>query len=221
MRRARWLVAIPVAGVIHAVVLLPGDSHRHATVEFQRGQAVATQLMMLTTPPTPPPPPKDTPQPVEEIEPIQPPPLLADTDPSPIAQPIQPKRVDTPVEATLPTATSAAAVQPSTPPTASKPSETAAARLPGVTQPAISNSTITPIYPRLSRRHGEEGEVHVQVTLTAHGEVQSTRVVRSSEHPRLDAAAITAVKSATFQPALSDGQPASDTLMLRFQFQLK
>ncbi|MDP3663395.1 MAG: TonB family protein, partial [Nitrosomonas sp.] len=52
-----------------------------------------------------------------------------------------------------------------------------------------------PIYPAISRRMGEEGKLVLRVELDETGHIDEAKVINSSGYDRLDAAALTAVKS--------------------------
>lgn len=78
-----------------------------------------------------------------------------------------------------------------------------------------------PAYPRLSRRLGETGLVVLRVELDETGRVVAAQVKRSSGSPRLDAAALTAVRSWRCQPARRDGQPVRAVATQPFNFTLE
>ena len=62
-----------------------------------------------------------------------------------------------------------------------------------------------PVYPRESRKNGEEGVVTVAAKISRDGHVLSLFVKKSSSYDRLDAAAISAVKEWKFRPAMLAG----------------
>ena len=78
-----------------------------------------------------------------------------------------------------------------------------------------------PTYPRYSRRHGEEGTVVIAVEIKASGRAGKAEVVESSGYPRLDRAAIKAVRSARFIPAKLAGKAVTSTKRLSFTFRLE
>ena len=84
----------------------------------------------------------------------------------------------------------------------------------------VFQGTCKPRYPRYSRMHGEEGTVVLEWEILASGACGAIRVVRSSGHPRLDRAAIEALRNATFAPAVSAGRPVDSTKRLAFTFRL-
>ena len=77
-----------------------------------------------------------------------------------------------------------------------------------------------PDYPRRARRAGLEGSVDCLLVVEADGRVSSVRVVRSSGHAILDAAAVEALHRWVFQPGLSAGLPGRREVEHRVTFQL-
>jgi len=97
-----------------------------------------------------------------------------------------------------------------------QPVTAAATDLPtGVPRPV---STPQPEYPRASIRRGERGEVLLLVKVGANGRVDGVDVVSSSQHRRLDRAAVSAVRRWRFEPAMRDGQPVAGELRIPFSF---
>ncbi|MDP9046252.1 MAG: TonB family protein, partial [Pseudomonadota bacterium] len=64
-----------------------------------------------------------------------------------------------------------------------------------------------PDYPSLSRRLGETGRVLVRVDIDAEGRTREVALLRSSGYPRLDEAALRAVRKARFRPHVEGGEP--------------
>ncbi|TDR82847.1 energy transducer TonB [Paludibacterium purpuratum] len=64
-----------------------------------------------------------------------------------------------------------------------------------------------PDYPALSRRLGEEGTVLLSVLILADGRVAEVALARSSGYPRLDAAALAAVRRWHYRPARRGAEP--------------
>ena len=79
---------------------------------------------------------------------------------------------------------------------------------------------LRPVYPRSSRRRGEEGEVSLEVDVAADGAVADVRVVRSSGVAALDNAALQAMARAKFKPAMHDGLPVCATVTQVVSFRL-
>lgn len=63
------------------------------------------------------------------------------------------------------------------------------------------------VYPVVSRRLGEQGEVLLGLHVLADGRIAEVEVRRSSGHPRLDRAAMDAARRWRLLPARRDGQP--------------
>jgi protein TonB len=78
-----------------------------------------------------------------------------------------------------------------------------------------------PPYPPLSRRLGETGKVVLRVDLDETGRVSAAQVISSSGFNRLDAAALTAVKSWRCAPAQRDGQAVRSVATQPFKFTLE
>jgi len=78
-----------------------------------------------------------------------------------------------------------------------------------------------PRYPPASRRMGEAGTVVLRVELDERGNVDAARVHSSSNHSRLDEAAVAAVKTWRCTPAHRDGQPVRATALQPFNFILQ
>ena len=78
-----------------------------------------------------------------------------------------------------------------------------------------------PAYPPLSRRLGEEGKVVLRVELDEQGNISSTRLATASGFPRLDEAALAAVKTWRCTPARRDGQPVRAVALQPFKFILE
>lgn len=78
-----------------------------------------------------------------------------------------------------------------------------------------------PAYPPLSRRLGEEGKTVLRVELDAQGAISAAQVTASSGFPRLDEAALAAVKTWRCTPAQRDGQPVRAVALQPFKFLLQ
>ncbi len=97
----------------------------------------------------------------------------------------------------------------------------AAPRQAKVDAPPRPKRTIKPEYPDGSRRRGEQGDVTVELVISAAGEVVSAAVKNSSGFSELDAAALKTVRAARFTPAKSNGRSVSASARLTLKFQLK
>lgn len=183
---------------------------------------------MPPAPPAPPTPPTDTPPPpVPQPVPHVPAPRSeASRAPAVLATPTQAAAAvaattQTPVvpnEAPAPVASPAAAVvapaaAPAAPPAPAAPKTLPSSAVRYLVPPVLS-------YPRASRELGESGVVRLRVLVDEQGRPREVEVAKSSGHPRLDQAALQAMRAARFQPHLEDGQPRSVWVLAPLNFQL-
>ena len=172
------------------------------------------------------PPPKTIEQPVAKPIPVPPRPQpVAAPAPSPQPQP-SPSKVSAPTEVAQ-----AAPVTPVSAPTApTPPAPPAPAPAPVVTAPSRTDVSIPasysasnqkPIYPNMSKRLGEQGTVVLRVLVKADGNAGEVEVKSSSSYPRLDQAAIEAVKQWRFNPAKIDGKAIDEWYQVPIPFKLQ
>lgn len=170
--------------------------------------------------------PKTIEQPVAKPIPVPPRPQpVAAPAPSPQPQP-SPSKVSAPTEVAQ-----AAPVAPvSTPPTPPAPPAAAPTPAPVVTAPSRTDVSIPasysasnqkPIYPNMSKRLGEQGTVVLRVLVKADGNAGEVEVKSSSSYPRLDQAAIDAVKTWRFNPAKIDGKAIDEWYQVPIPFKLQ
>jgi len=76
-------------------------------------------------------------------------------------------------------------------------------------------------YPSFSKRSGEQGAVVVQLIIDESGNVQDTKILRSSSLPRLDRAAIVIGQRYRFKPFHLNGKPVKISTNLLIRFSLK
>ncbi|MGA9640728.1 MAG: energy transducer TonB [Terriglobales bacterium] len=76
-----------------------------------------------------------------------------------------------------------------------------------------------PVYTQEARNLKVEGEVLLEVSFGANGQLQVNRVVRGLGHG-LDEAAVAAAKRMRFKPAMRNGQPVDSTAVVHVVFQL-
>jgi protein TonB len=83
--------------------------------------------------------------------------------------------------------------------------------MPGANNPS-------PPYPWEARTRGQQGVTRLRLRVTPDGRVLEARILESSGHESLDAAAIAAVRRWRFEPALRDGVPvfANATVTITF-----
>ena len=80
---------------------------------------------------------------------------------------------------------------------------------------------IVPVYPRSARRRGREGVVTVEISVSDSGEVSGVEVIAGSGYRDLDSAAVSAVRTARFAPAIENGVRVQGSLRLTFEFKLR
>jgi periplasmic protein TonB len=76
-------------------------------------------------------------------------------------------------------------------------------------------------YPAASRRFGEQGRVSVRVRVNESGQPDAMQVVRSSGYPRLDDAALDAVRATRFHPYTQDGRAMPFWVVMPLIFELE
>lgn len=161
-----------------------------------------TEALVKPEPPSPrPAPPKPAPAPREIPKPLPPTPS---GPPSPRAVTPPPERPVAQQAAAQPATDSAPPAATSAPQAEAK--EVAQAVTPPRSDAAHLNNPPPP-YPSLSRRLHEEGRVLLDVYILADGRVGETRLRRSSGHPRLDEAALDAVRRWRYVPARRGDEP--------------
>lgn len=84
----------------------------------------------------------------------------------------------------------------------------------------LSQPNQKPIYPNMSKRLGEQGTVVLRVMVKADGNAGKVEVKSSSSYPRLDQAAIDAVKTWRFNPPKVDGKAIDGWYVIPFPFKL-
>ena len=173
--------------------------------------------------------PKTIEQPVAKPTPVPPRPQpVAAPAPTPQPQPL-PSKVTTPTEVAQ--AAPVAPVSAPTAPTPPAPTRVEAPPAPApVTAPSRTDVSIPasysasnqkPIYPNMSKRLGEQGTVVLRVLVKADGSAGEVEVKSSSSYPRLDQAAIDAVKTWRFNPAKIDGKATDEWYQVPIPFKLQ
>lgn len=163
------------------------------------GVLVAPEPEPAPPPPKPvPPPPKPEPKPVPTPKPVAKPTPKPTPKPEPVREVAQ-----EPVQQAAPT--------PPAPPSAPVQQATPAPEAPApVTPPRTDAAHLNnpaPQYPALSRRLGEQGRVMLDVYILPDGSVGEIKLNRSSGFPRLDNAALQAVKTWKYVPAKRGDNP--------------
>jgi protein TonB len=147
----------------------------------------------------------------------------APPQPQPKAQPKVQKPQALAVKKTQPTAAKQVYVAPAPEKAASAPEETQKNTLAQESSGAPTKGEVSPVevqptvvgagnkpkveYPALSQRLGEEGTAIIRLQVSVDGGVIDARVEKSSGYPRLDNAALDAVRKARFKPGTRGGVP--------------
>jgi protein TonB len=161
-------------------------------VKKEQRQPVVVTLMELPDDP-PPAPPEQQPDPA-----LPPPPVAQVSAPPPVIT--MPERAVVQAPATASPVTPPAPPRPAAPPAPSGPENAGDLS-------AKMISARPPRYPVDSRRAREEGTVVLSVLLAIDGRVSDIAVARSSGFPRLDRAALDAVRDWRWSPMMRDGSP--------------
>lgn len=197
---------------VHAVLLTAAWLHRNAlpekSVEVQSitaqlitpapiAQQVAAESIPQPAPPKPTPrvKPKVEPKPVQKVSKPTPQPVA----PSPVPSP-------TPAPSADPTPAPAAAPAAAAPSAAAGPArETMEVSAPK-NVPTLQCAFVKPDYPSMSRRRGESGTAYVHFVVGVTGKIESIDLQKSSGYPRLDEAALAAMRATTCRPYIENGQ---------------
>lgn len=206
-------VIVVAVGVLaaHAIMLTAAWLHRNApppkSVEVQTITAqlitpapIAQQVAAESIPQPAPPKPVPRVKPKVEPKPVQ---KAARLTPQPVAQ--SPAPAPTPAPAADPTPAPAAPA-PAAPAAAPGPArETMQVSAPK-NVPTLQCNFVKPDYPSMSRRRGESGTAYVHFVVGVTGKIESIDLQKSSGYPRLDDAALDAMRSTTCRPYIENGQ---------------
>jgi periplasmic protein TonB len=77
-----------------------------------------------------------------------------------------------------------------------------------------------PLYPQISQQLEEQGTVHLLVTVNPRGQVNQVQIKRSCGYPRLDSAALQAVRQWQFIPAKQGDNPITAITIVPIVFKL-
>ena len=83
------------------------------------------------------------------------------------------------------------------------------------------NRRVDPIYPAGSRRDGEQGTGMFRVLVDEKGHPKDVQVLKTSGFPRLDEAAMTAIRKWAFSPAVQNSQPVQSWTRVQVTFNLQ
>ena len=158
------------------------------------------EIVVMFTPeaPPPPPPPPEPPKPMPRTAP-----------PQVVAPPVEVQvQQPPPPDAVAAVVSTDAAPQPATPTPAADPGPATAAANPGVMRTvalADASGCATPQYPVRAARNNESGTVTLALLVGTNGKVSDSRIKSSSGSRELDRAAIAALSTCTFKPAMNGG----------------
>ncbi|MDC7712498.1 energy transducer TonB [Vogesella indigofera] len=190
-------------------------SMSHAAPPAQPPQPLPMEMVTIPTPPAP------------DIRPLPPAPAKtasakprkAAPAPRPLPAPVKPS------PKAITTDTRAEAVTSKTPAVAETPAASHSETAPPA--PVIPPTHIgghlgnpRPVYPPLSIELGEAGAVGLRVAVSADGRAQEVSVARSSGFPRLDRAALQAVRNWRFRPATRGGEAIPYAYVFNVDFDL-
>jgi protein TonB len=173
---------------------------------------------------------------VQFIDPVQP--DKKPEPPKPALQPVKPQPTERPVpqqlvsQAPVLAPTDAVATAPPPQPVVAEVTRPAAVAMAAAPAAPVSNSPVTleaelsvacpnrepPVYPAQSRRRGEGGQVVLKVVLDEQGRVDEARIHNSSGVPRLDEAALVAVRNWHCTPATRAGRAVRAVALQPFNF---
>lgn len=195
----------------HAIVLTAAWLHRNApppkSVEVQSITAqlitpapIAQQVAAESIPQPAPPKPTPRVKPKVEPKPVQ---KAAKPAPQPVAQSPAPSPTPAPAADPTPAPAAPAAAAPAATPSPAR--ETMQVSAPK-NVPTLQCNFVKPDYPSMSRRRGESGTAYVHFVVGVTGKIESVELQKSSGYPRLDDAALDAMRSTTCRPYIENGQ---------------
>jgi periplasmic protein TonB len=217
---ARVLAFLLSLGLHGLLIRQSLPAFRVPRIEFEQGQS-AMLLTLTPAPEIPPEPEPSKPEPIP-VEKKENPPLPEVSEPAEFKSP--PPEPRTPISEPPPEP------QPLNPEPSPEPQipspepsvvQDASLEDKGVLQPAIAPGISRPVYPRISRRRGEEGTVVIAVTVLPDGRGANPRIRQSSGFSRLDNAALEAVRKTRFQPARRNGLAITSDFEQVFIFRLE
>ncbi len=240
LRSVRWGWLAVVAGAHAAGIVALSGSDRVSPAKPMPQPALLVQFIApaepapAAAPPAPPPPPTPPPVVREPPKPPKPAPPRPEARPK-RPRPPEPAPVKEPPAARPPVEEPAPAPEDVVPPATvteaprtplapvAPPAAPAAPTAPAAASPKAAPPPVVaarydaaylhnprPAYPRLSRHRREEGQVVLRVRVLSDGRAETVEIAESSNHPRLDKAALEAVREWRFVPA-RQGETAVDS----------
>lgn len=195
----------------HAIMLTAAWLHRNApppkSVEVQSITAqlitpapIAQQVAAESIPQPAPPKPTPRVKPKVEPKPVQ---KAAKPAPQPVAQSPAPSPTPAPAADPTPAPAAPAAAAPAATPSPARETMQVSAPKNVLT---LQCNFVKPDYPSMSRRRGESGTAYVHFVVGVTGKIESVELQKSSGYPRLDDAALDAMRSTTCRPYIENGQ---------------
>ncbi|SAL63533.1 TonB-like protein [Caballeronia peredens] len=210
--------------VIHAVLLGVAVSMRNEPLPRPiEAKSITAQLISETPQPAPqpvavetPPPPKPVPQPVPK--PLPKPKVKPKIEPKPTPMPVTeaPSQIAAPAPEPTPPAPPQPAPAPAAP-AIGKPSMDLAAPK---NVAHLSCNIAQPDYPAMAKRRGETGTATVRLTVGLSGKIENVTLQKSSGSPRLDEAALEAVRGSACSPYKENGEAIRASATVPFVFSL-
>ena len=167
--------------------------------------------------PTPPPPPAvETPPPPPILDPAQPPSAVTPPSPPPPRHlDLPPPDIEPPPHVEMPPP------QPQQPSVAIPPTPAPSQARVAADKPPSPRRRIKPDYPKGARQRGEEGDVTLELDISAAGTVDGVRIVASCGFQELEQAAVQAVQRARFTPARRGPSAVPATARITLTFRLR
>lgn len=168
--------------------------------------AAHTDIMAVTLLPMAPPAPSVAPAPPQ---------------PQPVKTTAPKKRLSEPAAISQPSAPADSAPAPAEAQVAKSSAQTDSAPLFVAAHDAAYLNNPRPIYPSMSRRLGEQGKVMLEVHVQPDGSASKVSLAKSSGFPRLDEAAVDAVKRWRFVPAKQGNDNVAQVVIIPMPFVLE
>ncbi len=199
-------IAIVLSIALHGAALYSKAIYTPPKPILEQGQTVVhlTLLPSIARPATAPEPPTEKPieQPIEEV--------VAEAVPVPIEKQVEHPPAPPPEPEPEHIA--------ETPEKASEEQDASLIEEKGVIAEAQAFKAVSPTYPRISRRRGEEGTVSLSIEVLKSGKAGTVSVIQSSGHKRLDESALQAANKTEFVPATQFGKKIDSIMTLSYTF---
>lgn len=212
-----WRALLGVA-LFHLLLVLALVTVRSTTEVVAEPQALMVSLLSAPEPAAPVEPPKPLPassRPAPAAQPLRSAPLLTTRSTAPAAAETAPA----PVVDTPPLAKAEPVAAPAAAPVSALPVAPAAVSQPRFDADYLDNPA--PVYPPLSRKLGEFGQVTLRVFVGADGQADKVEIRESSGYERLDRAARDAVSRWRFVPARQGDKGVAAWVLVPISFSIR